>query len=56
MIENSRRASDFTSLVALVVTELRGLNFEFEAEDDAARRIIEIVANGLREPNINFVG
>lgn len=44
MAETGRRHSE---LVSRVVTELRGLNFEFEAEEDAAERIIDLVAKAL---------
>ena len=36
-------------LVALIVTELRGLNFEFEHEEDAAERILDIVRDRVAE-------
>lgn len=36
-----------TELVSLVVTELRGLNFEFESEESAARRMIELIRSTL---------
>lgn len=42
-----RQAGDFTKLVPLVVSELRGLNFEFESEEAAAERIIEIVWDAI---------
>lgn len=42
-----RQAGDFTNLVPLVVSELRGINFDFESEEDAAERIIEIVLGAI---------
>ena len=37
------------NLVSLVVSELRGLNFEFEREEGAALRIIELVEADLMQ-------
>jgi len=40
-----RRLSE---LVSRVVSELRGLNFEFESYEDAAKRIVDMVLNASR--------
>jgi hypothetical protein len=39
----ARTGRRYSDLVARVVSELRGLNFEFEHEEDAAERIIDLV-------------
>jgi hypothetical protein len=39
-------------LIARVVSELRGLNFDFEWEEDAAERIIGIVEESLMEARV----
>lgn len=51
MKETGRRSK----LIALVVSELRGLNAEFESDESAAERIVNLVERHLGQPNVEFV-